>query len=187
MLFTGRPALVAMALLSRWRPDRSARGASLILVVVSAFAASTDAKAANSAPNQLQDRKFEGKFEGKVPDGIVRIVFETALGDVEIAVETSRAPISAGNFLAYVDAGHYDGATIYRAARKSAPGPIGIVQGGLLAAAMAGTGGYLDRASSPFPPITHETTEATGIPNERGTLAWRAWSPARRHRSSSST
>ena len=82
-----------------------------------------------------------------------------------------RAPISAGNSLAYVDGGHYDGATIYRAARKSAPGMIGIVQGGLLAAAMSGDSVYLDRSSSPFPPVGHETTQTTGIPNERGTLA----------------
>ena len=104
-------------------------------------------------------------------DAIVRVVFETALGDIEIAVYTSRAPISATNFLAYVDGGHYDGATLYRAARKSAPGTIGIVQGGLLAAAMSGESAYLDRATPPLPPIDHETTQTTGIPNERGTLA----------------
>jgi len=101
----------------------------------------------------------------------VRVVFETALGDIEIAVYPSRAPISATNFLAYVDGGHYDGATLYRATRKSAPGTIGIVQGGLLAAAMSGESAYLDRATPPFPPIDHETTQTTGIPNERGTLA----------------
>ena len=104
-------------------------------------------------------------------DAIVRVVFETALGDIEIAVYTSRAPISAANFLAYVDGRYYDGSTLYRAAGKSAPGTIGIVQGGLLAAAMSGESAYLDRATPPFPPIHHETTQTTGIPNERGTLA----------------
>lgn len=104
-------------------------------------------------------------------DAIVRVVFEIALGDIEIAVYTSRAPISAANFLAYVDGGHYDGAMLYRAARKSVPGTIGIVQGGLLAAAMSGESAYLDRATPPFPPVDHETTQTTGIPNERGTLA----------------
>ena len=103
-------------------------------------------------------------------ESIIRAVFETTLGDIEIAVYPSRAPISAGNFLAYVDGGHYDGATLYRAARKSAPGTIGIVQGGLLAAAMSGDSPYLDSPSAPFPSISHETTHATGIPNERGTL-----------------
>ena len=102
---------------------------------------------------------------------MVRVVFETADGDIEIAVYPSRAPISAGNFLAYVDGGYYDGATLYRAVRKSASGTIGIVQGGLLAAAMSGESAYLDRATPPFPPIDHETTQTTGIPNERGTLA----------------
>lgn len=104
-------------------------------------------------------------------DAIVRVIFETALGDVEIAVYPSRSPLSAGNFLAYVDGGHYDGASLYRAARKSAPGTIGIVQGGLLAAAMSGESAYLDRATPPIPPIGHETTQTTGISNERGTLA----------------
>ena len=102
---------------------------------------------------------------------MVRVVFETRLGEVEIAVYPSRAPLSGGNFLAYVDAGHYDGARLYRAVRKSAPGTIGVVQGGLLAAAMSGDSPYLDRPNAPFPPIAHETTETTGIPNERGTIA----------------
>ena len=102
---------------------------------------------------------------------VVPVVFETSVGHIEITVYPSRAPISAGNFLAYVDGGHYDGAAIYRSARKSGPGTIGVVQGGLLAAAMSGHSPYLDRPSAPFPPVIHETTETTGISNQRGTIA----------------
>ena len=101
----------------------------------------------------------------------MHVVFETDHGNVEIGVDTNRAPISAANFLAYVDAGLYNGATIYRAAHKSGAGTIGVLQGGLLAAAMSGDAPYLGRATPPLPAVAHETTHVTGIPNERGTIA----------------
>lgn len=113
----------------------------------------------------------------KSQDATVRVVLETALGEVEIALYPERAPISAGNFLAYVDAGHYDGASFYRAVRKSGEGSIGIVQGGLLAAAMSGELDDFQDAAPPLPLIEHEPTTATGIFNERGVLAYARLEP----------
>ena len=141
-----------------------ANGASLILAAV--LLAGVPAKAT-----------ADGKSDEKTPGLIVRVVFETHHGNVEIGVDPARAPISATNFLAYVDAGHYDGAMIYRAARKSEQGTIGVLQGGLLAAAMSGDVPYLDRATSPLPPVAHETTHVTGIRNERGTIALARMAP----------
>ena len=111
----------------------------------------------------------DGTSGAKSSGSIMHVVFET--GNVEIGVDTNRAPISAANFLAYVDAGLYNGATIYRAAQKSGAGTIGVLQGGLLAAAMSGDAPYLGRATPPLPAVAHETTHVTGIPNERGTIA----------------
>ena len=176
MMFTECLALVALAaaLIARWRPYRTESGASLILVFGAALFVGAHANPVDAVPpNERGEQGFDDDARG----AIVRVVFETSLGDVEIAVYPARAPISASNFLAYVDAGHYDGATIYRAARKSAPGTIGIVQGGLMAAAMSGDADYLDRASAPIQPIVHETTETTSIRNERGTLAFARLEP----------
>jgi hypothetical protein len=44
-------------------------------------------------------------------DGEVAIGIETSVGTFYIAVDTKRAPITANNFLKYVDAGLYDGPT----------------------------------------------------------------------------
>ena len=151
-----------------WRTNGVVSCASLSLASCAVLVAGA---CANAADVGAQHERGDRGFNDDTPGAIIRVIFETHLGDVEIAVYPERAPISAGNFLAYVDAGHYDTATIYRAARKSAPGTIGIVQGGLMAAAMSGNADYLDGDSGPIQPVAHETTETTGIRNERGTLA----------------
>ena len=45
------------------------------------------------------------------------VVFETGKGNIEIEVDAARAPLTAANFLKYVDGGFYDGGTINRAVR----------------------------------------------------------------------
>jgi len=45
------------------------------------------------------------------------VVFETGKGAIEIEVDAARAPITAANFLKYVDAGFYNGGEINRAVR----------------------------------------------------------------------
>ena len=39
----------------------------------------------------------------------VRVRVQTELGDIVVEVDQARAPVTAANFLKYVDAGHYDG------------------------------------------------------------------------------
>jgi peptidyl-prolyl cis-trans isomerase A (cyclophilin A) len=46
-----------------------------------------------------------------------RVIMETELGEIEIEVDTVRAPNTAANFLKYVDAGMYDGGRFYRTVR----------------------------------------------------------------------
>jgi peptidyl-prolyl cis-trans isomerase A (cyclophilin A) len=47
----------------------------------------------------------------------VRVVLETEAGEIEIEVDTMRAPITAANFLKYVDAGLYNGGIFHRTVR----------------------------------------------------------------------
>lgn len=42
------------------------------------------------------------------------IVISTSLGDISVELDTAKAPISVKNFMAYVDAGHYDGTIFHR-------------------------------------------------------------------------
>ena len=107
-------------------------------------------------------------------DETVRVVLETSEGDIEVVVYPGRAPISAGNFLNLVDGGHYDGATFYRAVENPDGSSIGIIQGGLIGEVMGLPPEQTEAMVgelTPLPPIAHERTDETGIPNERGTLA----------------
>ena len=95
---------------------------------------------------------------------------DTAYGKVVAAIHTKRAPITAGNFLRYLDAGCYQNATFYRSARpgndKRSP-KIRIIQGGIDPTCR----------TARFPPITHESTAATGLSHVDGTLSAVRWEP----------
>lgn len=92
----------------------------------------------------------------------VDVVMSTEYGDVVIELDASRAPITVANFLRYVDGGHYDGASFYRTVRYDTDNgspKIEVIQGGLR------------DAETPFEPIAHEDTEATGIAHTDGVIS----------------
>jgi len=88
------------------------------------------------------------------------VVLETSMGDIIIALETERAPITAGNFLRYVDEGRFDGAVFYRAMKLDWDQPNGLIQGGAQ--------NHYDRI---LDPIAHEPTSETGVLHEAGSLS----------------
>lgn len=90
----------------------------------------------------------------------VRVNMDTGQGRIVIELETGRAPITAGNFLRYVDQKRYDGANFFRASR--APGSVdyGLIQGGVQ-----------NDPAKVLPPIKHEPTTKTGIKHTDGTLS----------------
>jgi cyclophilin family peptidyl-prolyl cis-trans isomerase len=45
---------------------------------------------------------------------MTNVLLETSLGTITIALDDQKAPISAANFLSYVDSGHYDGTIFHR-------------------------------------------------------------------------
>ena len=91
----------------------------------------------------------------------VQVVLETTMGDILVALETERAPITAGNFLRYVEEDRFDGTVFYRAMRLDwGEQPNGLVQ--------AGTQWDPDRV---LPQIAHEPTNRTGLTHARGALS----------------
>ncbi len=59
------------------------------------------------------------------------VVIETAMGDITVEIEIERAPVTAGNFLRYVDEDRFDGTTFYRAMHLDwGESPNGLLQGG---------------------------------------------------------
>jgi len=97
------------------------------------------------------------------PAPLPHVVFETALGNFEVELETAKAPISAENFLWYVDAGAYNAGSFHRTVRPDtesrADFPIQVIQ-----ASKA-------RGSARQPPIALERTSVTGLRHLAGTLS----------------
>ena len=100
--------------------------------------------------------------------GEVAVVVETTLGKFYIAVDTRRAPITANNFLKYVDAGLYNEGRFHRATRPDnyTPAPpnrpmMSIIQGGINPA----------RRAEGFPAIPLERTSVTGIKHVTGVVS----------------
>ena len=95
----------------------------------------------------------------------VRVVIETALGEIEVELDAKRAPRTVANFLRYVDAGHYDGGRFHRTVRPDTEVrrdfPIEVVQ----------AGANPDREKEGFPPIALERTRDTGLRHVNGTLS----------------
>ena len=95
----------------------------------------------------------------------VRVVVETGMGTFELDVEVDRAPVTAANFLRYVDGGQYDGGaffrTVHAANQPNDSIRIAVVQGGR----------NPDAPEDPFPPISLERTRDTGILHTDGAVS----------------
>ena len=95
----------------------------------------------------------------------VRIVVETDMGTFELDIDIDRAPVTAANFLRYVDGGHYDGGAFFRTVHAdNQPNDsirIAVVQGGRNS----------ESADDPFPPIALERTSETGILHTDGAVS----------------
>ena len=90
------------------------------------------------------------------------VILTTPLGQIVLALETQRAPVTSANFLRYVDRKLYDGASFYRASRPkgSTTDDRGLVEGGLSA-----------HPEKLLPPIAHESTAQTGLSHIDGTIS----------------
>ena len=89
------------------------------------------------------------------------VVIATELGDIVVALETERAPITAANFLRYADEKRFDGTVFYRVMKLEwGEQPNGLVQ--------AGTQWDPDRI---LPPIAHEPTDLTGVKHVAGAIS----------------
>lgn len=98
------------------------------------------------------------------PDAVnPRVLIRTELGDITAEIYADRAPITAVNFMRYVDAGLYDGTVFFRTVvmenQKPSEVKIEVIQA-------AGAD-----EKKEFPPIKLERTFATGVHHLDGTLS----------------
>lgn len=87
-----------------------------------------------------------------------RVAFETAAGRFVVEVYADKAPVSAKNFLRYVDAKRLDGIVFYRTVKVA--DRFGFVQLGVQNA-----------PTKMYSPVKHEPTTQTGIRHLDGTLS----------------
>lgn len=84
------------------------------------------------------------------------VLMETSMGNIKVELNPDKAPITVGNFLAYVKEGHYDGLIFHRVIRDF------MIQGG----------GFTKDMNEKRPsrgPIRNEA--GNGLSNDRGTIA----------------
>ncbi|MEJ2519063.1 MAG: peptidylprolyl isomerase [Desulfuromonadales bacterium] len=84
-----------------------------------------------------------------------QVVIATNRGDITVALDEDKAPVTVANFLAYVDAQHYNDTIFHRVIDDF------MIQGGNFTVDMV--------AKQTRPPIKNEATN--GLRNERGTIA----------------
>jgi len=103
-----------------------------------------------------------------------RVLITTGIGNIEAVLFVDKAPVTANNFLKYVDSGKYDSnAYFYRVVRNdNQPGKkikIEVVQGGF----------YQDSLIEKyeFAPIRRESTGETGILHTDGVLSMARMEP----------
>jgi peptidyl-prolyl cis-trans isomerase A (cyclophilin A) len=105
-------------------------------------------------------------------DGVARVRLETSFGNITLAIDTKRAPVTSANFLKYVDAGLYNGGRFHRATRPDnyPPAPpnrpmMEIIQGGI------------NPQQKTFDPIPLERTSVTGLKHVAGTVSMARGAP----------
>jgi peptidyl-prolyl cis-trans isomerase A (cyclophilin A) len=96
-----------------------------------------------------------------LPDtGLVRVALKTAKGVISIDLNLGQAPITARNFLHYVDTRRFDRSTFYRAVHAEGAPEYGLLQGGLRG-----------DPTKVFKPIPHESTAKTGLTHKDGAVS----------------
>ena len=93
----------------------------------------------------------------------VTVVIETESGVIDAEIDTVQAPVTAANFLKYVDAGYYNGGQFHRTVKPdnqpNNPVKIEVIQAGV-------------KSGMPeFPPIALERTSVTGLLHHDGTIS----------------
>lgn len=116
---------------------------------------------------------------------MIRIEIDTNMGRLTAEIYEEKAPKTAAYFLRYVDEGFYNGTKIYRSLREDNQGAntakIDIVEMGYcnsyydrILRRGLGEGEAYDETQGfipPYPKISVETTEETGLKHEDGTLS----------------
>jgi len=136
--------------------------AAMLVALVMAFAPAEAAQKRKPAPRPIAPLPVDTAPK-------VRIILATAQGNITVEVDREHAPLTAANFLRYVDQRRFDGTVFYRAMRlgtDEAGNGQGLIQGGT--------------QSDPkriLKPVAHEPSSKTGLKHLTGALSMARWAP----------
>ncbi|MGE5361360.1 MAG: peptidylprolyl isomerase [Bacteroidales bacterium] len=99
------------------------------------------------------------------PQPPVKVLIETQAGNILIEVDSVHAPVTAANFLRYVDAGHFDGGQFHRTVTM-ANQPANDVKIEVVQASV-----NRDKERDAFAPIVLERTRDTGLSHKDGIVS----------------
>ena len=94
------------------------------------------------------------------PATATRVTLRTAAGPIVLAIETQKAPVTAANFLKYVDGKRLDGTVFYRTVKVQDEPRYGFIQFGTQ-----------NDPKRTLPPIAHEPTSKTGLSHVDGAIS----------------
>jgi peptidyl-prolyl cis-trans isomerase A (cyclophilin A) len=101
-------------------------------------------------------------FAAVLPAQISMVTIQTELGNIEVEVDSVHAPLTAANFLRYVDAGYYEGGQFHRTVRPdnqpASKVKIEVIQAG-------------PNRKPGFAPIALERTSVTGLRHPDGAIS----------------
>ncbi len=99
------------------------------------------------------------------------IEIHTSYGVIGLELYNDKAPVTADNFIRYINEYRYKDATFYRVVKENnqpnSNVKIEVVQGGL----------YEDEHPMFLPPIKHESTDKTGVQHLDGTISMARYGP----------
>lgn len=108
---------------------------------------------------------------GRGAGHLVHVLIETEAGVIAVAVDAGRAPVTAANFLRYVDEGFYTGGRFHRtvtmANQPDDAVRIEVIQAGV----------DPDKADARHAPILLERTTATGLTHHDGAISMARGAP----------
>ena len=90
---------------------------------------------------------------------------QTDKGAIVLELAVDKAPVTAANYLRYVDARRYDGTAFFRASQAPGAPTVGFVQAGI------------KNPAKLFRPIAHESTLQTGLKHGDGTISMARLAP----------
>jgi GH18 family chitinase/cyclophilin family peptidyl-prolyl cis-trans isomerase len=147
-----------------------------LLVAACVFPAAPGRNAAGASPdpasqqagddsNLLSESPSSKASQTQAESKQVRVLIQTEQGNIEVALNGARAPVTVANFLRYVDRKFYDGGRFHRTVRPDNQPDnkvkIEVIQAGI----------NLDRARDELPAIKLERTRDTGLKHQDGTIS----------------